>query len=76
MDIYTIKETKNVARPEVDRTVEDRMKIVRHAVAKALKSSQSYTPYIETVKKALNLQTLENYNVSYKKNTSRLLKII
>jgi hypothetical protein len=39
MDIYRIKEAKNVASPEVEHIVEDQ--IVGHAVANALKSSQS-----------------------------------
>ena len=69
-DIYTDANAKDVDSPEVDHIVEDQ--ILGHATAKALKSSQAYTPYIDSIKDALNLKTLENYNVTFKKiNTSK-----
>ena len=60
-DLYTNKKKNDVENPQVDHIVEDQ--IVGHAAANVL-FQQSYTPYLKTLKDALNLESLENYNVT------------
>ena len=64
-DIYTNTNGKDIGCPEVDHIVEDQ--IVGHATANAIAPTQSYVPFIGSIKDALNLESLENYNVTDKK---------
>ena len=64
-DLYTNKDKSEVEDPEVDHIVEDQ--IVGRAAANVLAkaTNQSYQPYLESLKNALNLKSLENYNVTF-----------
>ncbi len=53
---------ESVKAPQVDHIVEDQ--IVGHAAAQVLKN-QAYQPYLAGLKSALNLESLENYNVTF-----------
>ena len=63
IDIYTKTNSNDVISPEVDHIVEDQ--IVGHAAVVAL-YNQSPTPYIGILQEALNLETNDNYNVTFK----------
>ena len=63
MDIYTNKSKDEVVNPQVDHIVEDQ--IVGHAAANALKGNQAYQPYVKAMQAALNLESCDNYNVTF-----------
>lgn len=63
IDIYTLKTKNEVENPQVDHIIEDQM--VGHAAARILRSLSESTPYMNGLKKALNVESLENYNVTF-----------
>jgi hypothetical protein len=64
IDLYTLKNKEEVIDPDVDHIIEDQ--ILGHATARAL-GNISFRKYVNPLKDALNLDTLENYNVTFNK---------
>ena len=64
IDLYTLKNKDQVIDPDVDHIIEDQ--ILGHAAARAL-GNVSFRKYVNPLKDALNLDTLENYNVTFSK---------
>lgn len=63
IDIYTSKSKNEIENPQVDHIIEDQM--VAHAAARVFRYINGSDPYIDGLRKALNVSTLENYNVTF-----------
>ncbi|CAF0825178.1 unnamed protein product [Brachionus calyciflorus] len=63
-DLYTSALKNKIEDPEVDHIIECQM--IGHAAAPVFGNS-SYEPFINSLKGAVNLETLENYNVTEKR---------
>ena len=65
IDLYTHKPKADVNKnnPQVDHIIEDQ--IVGHAAAQVLQGKQPFKPYLNVLKKCVNLELMENYNVTF-----------
>ena len=63
IDLYTRVPKADVENPQVDHIIEDQL--VGHAAAHVLQGKQSFEPYLNVLKKSVNLESLDNYNVTF-----------
>ena len=65
IDLYTHKPKADVnkSNPQVDHIIEDQ--IVGHAAAQVLQGKQSFEPYLNVLKKCVNIESMDNYNVTF-----------
>lgn len=69
IDFYSGIHKKKITDPHVDHVIEDQ--ILGHAAARVLKS-KNHEPYLDSLKDSINLESLENYNVTFSGiNTSK-----
>ncbi len=64
IDLYTRIPKEDVENPQVDHIIEDQL--VGHAAAHVFQGKQAFEPYLDVLKESVNLESLDNYNVTFR----------